>query len=149
MSSFNTDTCKIPMLIIPQKPLILQELIFKIPSMVFCQFETVPSKIKTEAPLFSSTSVTLIPHIEFLSDQLPAVQLKLIMGLDIPDCPPKCPTPRMAVIRVTDMVLMINQTKVPVGKLHTVDVPDMPGVIADQSHIKRIFHNHREIIPVD
>jgi len=84
-----------------------------------------------------------------LIDLLPAVQLKLIMGLDIPDCPPKCPAPGMAVIWMADMVLMINQTKVPVGKLHTVDVPDMPGVIADQSHIKRICYNHREIIPVD
>ncbi len=84
-----------------------------------------------------------------LIDWLPAVQLKLIMRLDIPDCPPKCPAPGMAVIRVIDMMLMIDQTKVPVGKLHIVDVPDMPGVIANQSHIVGICHNHREIVPVD
>ena len=33
------------------------------------------------------------------------------MRLDIPDCPPKYPAPGMAVIRVTDMILMIDQTK--------------------------------------
>jgi len=38
------------------------------------------------------------------------------MGLEIPDCPPKCPTPGMAVIEVADMMLMIDQTKVPIGK---------------------------------
>lgn len=84
-----------------------------------------------------------------LIDWLPTVQLKLIMGLDIPDCPPKCPTPGMAVIRVIDMMFMIDQTNVLVGKLYIVDVPNMPGVIADQSHIIRICHNHREIFPVD
>jgi len=84
-----------------------------------------------------------------LIDWLPAVQLKLIMKLDIPDCPPKCPTPGMAVIRMTDMMLMIDQTKVPIGKLHIMDIPDMQDVIADQSHIIGIRHNHREILPVD
>ena len=71
------------------------------------------------------------------------------MRLDIPDRPPKCPAPGMAVIRVIDVMLMIDQTKVPVGKLHIVDVPDMPGVIANQSHIVGICQNHREILPVD
>lgn len=84
-----------------------------------------------------------------LIDWLPAVQLKLIMGLDIPDCPPKCPAPGMAVIWMADMMFMIDQTKVPVGKLHIMDVPDMPGVVADQSHIVGICHNHCEILPVD
>ncbi len=84
-----------------------------------------------------------------LIDWLPAVHLIMIMGLDIPDCPPKCPASGMAVIRVTDMMLMIDQTKVPVGKLHIVDAPDMPSVIADQSHIIGIRHDHREIFPVD
>ena len=50
------------------------------------------------------------------------------MGLDIPDRPPKCSTPRMAVIRVIDMVLMIDQTKVPILQLHIVDIPDMPSM---------------------
>lgn len=84
-----------------------------------------------------------------LKDWLPAVQLKLIMRLDISDRPPKCPAPGMAVIRVIDMMLMIDQTKVLIGKLHIVDVPDMPGVVADQSHIIGICHNHRKIFPVD
>lgn len=84
-----------------------------------------------------------------LIDWLPTVQLKLIMGLDISDRPPKCPTLGMVVIRVADMVLMIDQTKVPVGKLHIVNIPDMTSAIADQSHIISICHNHREIFPVD
>lgn len=84
-----------------------------------------------------------------LIDLLPAVQLKLIMGLDIPDCPPKCPAPGMAMIRMIDMMLMIDQTKVPFNKLHIMDVPDMPGVVADQSHIVGICHNHREIFLID
>ncbi len=84
-----------------------------------------------------------------LIDWPPAVQLKLIMGLDISDRLSKCPAPGMAVIRVIDVMLMIDQAKVPVGKLHIVDVPDMPGVVADQSHIVGICHNHREILPVD
>jgi len=71
------------------------------------------------------------------------------MGLDIPDCPPKCPAPGMAVIRMVDMMLMIDQTKVPILQLHTVDIPDMPGIVADQSHIICIRHDHRKIIPVD
>mgnify|MGYP000812295294 CR=1 FL=1 len=53
-----------------------------------------------------------------LIDWLSAVQLKLIMKLDIPDFPPKCPTLGMAVIGGADVVLMIDQTKIPVGKLH-------------------------------
>lgn len=52
-------------------------------------------------------------------------------------------------IGVIDMVLMIDQTKIPIRVLHIVDVPDMPGVVADQSHIMGICHNHREIFPVD
>ncbi len=84
-----------------------------------------------------------------LIDWLPAVHLKLIMRLDIPDCPPKCSAPGVAVIGVIDMVLMIDQTKIPIRELHIVDVPDMPGVVADQSHIMGICHNHREIFPVD
>ena len=71
------------------------------------------------------------------------------MGLDIPDCPPKCPAPGMAVIRMVDMMLMIDQTKVPILQLHTVDIPDMPGIVANQSHIIGIRYNHRKIIPVD
>jgi len=73
-----------------------------------------------------------------LIDWLPAVQLKLIMGLDISDRPPKCPTLGMVVIRVADMVLMIDQTKVPVGNLHIVNIPDMTSIIADQSHIEGV-----------
>ena len=71
------------------------------------------------------------------------------MGLNIPDRPPKCPTPGMAVIRMVDMMLMINQTKIPILQLHTVDIPDMPGIVANQSHIIGIRYNHRKIIPVD
>ena len=71
------------------------------------------------------------------------------MGLNIPDCPPKCPAPGMSVIGVTDFVLMIYQTKVSILLLHTVDIPDMPGIVADQSHIICIRHNHRKIISVD
>lgn len=71
------------------------------------------------------------------------------MGLDIPDRPPKCPTPEMAVIRMVDMMLMIDQTKVPIPQFHTVDIPDMPGIVADQSHIICIRHDHCKIIPVD
>lgn len=64
-------------------------------------------------------------------------------------CPPKCPTPGIAVIGVADMMLMIDQTKVPIGKLHIMDVPNMPGVIADQCHIIGIRHDHHKILPVD
>ena len=71
------------------------------------------------------------------------------MGLDIPDCPPKCPAPGMAVIGVIDFVLMIDQTKIPILQLNSVDVPDMPGVVADQFYIKSVRHNHRKILPVD
>ena len=53
------------------------------------------------------------------------------MGLDIPDCLPKCSAPGMAVIRVIDMMLMIDQTEVPILQLNIMDVPDMPGVVAD------------------
>lgn len=70
------------------------------------------------------------------------------MGLNIPDRPPKCPTPGMAVIRMVDMMLMINQTKIPILQLHTADIPDMPGIIADQRHIIGIRYNHRKILPV-
>ena len=71
------------------------------------------------------------------------------MGLNIPDRPPKCPTPGMAVIRMVDLMLMINQTKIPILQLHTVDIPDMPGIVADQGHITGIRHNHRKILSVD
>ena len=71
------------------------------------------------------------------------------MGLDIPDRPPKCPTPEMAVIRMIDMMLMIDQTKIPIFQLHVMDVPDVPGIVADQCYIICIRHNHREIFPVD
>ena len=71
------------------------------------------------------------------------------MGLDIPDCPPKCPAPGMAVIGVTDLMLVIYQTKVPVFQLHIVNVPDVLCVIADQSHVIGIRNDHREIFPVD
>lgn len=71
------------------------------------------------------------------------------MGFDIPDCPPKCPAPGMAVIRMIDMMLMIDQTQIPISKLHIMDIPDMPGVVADQRHIIGIRYNHREIFPVD
>ena len=71
------------------------------------------------------------------------------MGLDIPDRLPKCPTQGMAVIWVTDFMLMIDQTEVPILQLNIMDVPDMSGVVADQSHIICICHNHRKIIPVD
>lgn len=70
------------------------------------------------------------------------------MGLDIPDCPPKCPTPGMAVIWVTDFMLMIDQTKIPILQLHTVNVPNMPGIVADQGHIVGIRHNYREVFPI-
>ena len=63
------------------------------------------------------------------------------MGLDIPDCPPKCPAPGMAVIGVADLMLVIYQTKVPVFQLYIVDIPDMLCVIADQSHIVGICNN--------
>ena len=70
------------------------------------------------------------------------------MGLDIPDCPPKCAASGVAVIGVTDFMLVIDQTKVPVLQLYIVDIPDMPGVVADQCHIIGIRHDHREILPV-
>lgn len=71
------------------------------------------------------------------------------MGLNIPDRPPKCPTPVMAMVRMINMVLMIDQTKIPILQLHIVDVSNMPGVIADQCYIIGICHNHRKILPVD
>ena len=71
------------------------------------------------------------------------------MGLDIPDCSPKCPTSGMTVIRMTDFMFMIDQTKVPIAKLHIMDIPNMPGIVADQGHITGIRHNHRKILSVD
>jgi len=55
----------------------------------------------------------------------------------------------MAVIGVTDFVLMIYQTKVPIFQFNIMDVPDVPGVVTDQCYIKGIRHNQRKIIPVD
>jgi hypothetical protein len=55
----------------------------------------------------------------------------------------------MAVIWVTDFVLMIDQTKIPIFQLHVMDVPDVPGIVADQGYIICIRHNHRKILPVD
>lgn len=46
-------------------------------------------------------------------------------------------------------MLMIDQTKIPILQFHTVDVPNMPGVIADQCHIIGIRHDYREIFPAD
>ena len=43
----------------------------------------------------------------------------------------------------------MDQTKVPVGNLRIVNISDMMSIIADQSHIIGICHNHREIFPVD
>lgn len=71
------------------------------------------------------------------------------MGLDIPDCPPKCPTTGMAMIGVSDLMLVIYQTKVPVFQLYIVDIPDILCVIADQSHIVGIRNDHCKILPVD
>ena len=71
------------------------------------------------------------------------------MRFDIPDRLPKCSAPGMTVIGVTDFVLMIDQTKIPILQLNIMDVPDMPGVVADQRYIKSIRHNHRKILPVD
>ena len=70
------------------------------------------------------------------------------MGLDIPDRLPKCSAPGMAVIGVIDFVLMIDQTKIPILQLNIMDVPDMPGVIADQGHVIGICNDHRKIFPV-
>ena len=70
------------------------------------------------------------------------------MRLDIPDRLPKCSTPGVAVIGVIDFMLVIDQTKVSARQLHIMDIPDMPGVVADKSHIKGICHNHRKILPV-
>ena len=71
------------------------------------------------------------------------------MGFDIPDCPPKCPAPGMAVIGVTDLMLVIHQTKVPVFQLYIVDIPDVLCVIANQSHVIGIRNDYCEILPVD
>lgn len=84
-----------------------------------------------------------------LIDWLSVVYLKLIMGLDIPDRSPKCPTPGMTVIGVTDVMLVIYQTKIPVFQLHIMDVPDVLCVIADKCHIIGIRNDHSEIFPVD
>lgn len=70
------------------------------------------------------------------------------MRLDIPDRLPKCSTPGMAVIGVTYFVLMIDHTKVPIFQLNIMDVPDMPGILANQGHIIGILYNHRKILPV-
>lgn len=70
------------------------------------------------------------------------------MRLDIFDCLPQRSASGVAVIGVIDFMLVIDQTKVPVRQLHIMDIPDMPGVVADQSHIIRICHNHRKILPV-
>lgn len=70
------------------------------------------------------------------------------MGLDIPDRLPKCTASGVAVIRVADFMLVIDQAKVPVLQLHIVDIPNMPGVVADQGHVIGICNDHREIIPV-
>lgn len=83
-----------------------------------------------------------------LIDELSAVQLKLIMRLDIFDCLPQRSASGVAVIEMSDFILVIDQTKVPVRQLHIVDIPDIPGVIADQSHIIDIRHDHCEILPV-
>ena len=79
-------------------------------------------------------------------DGLSAVQLKSIMRLDIFDCLPQRSASGVAVIGMIDFMLMIDQTKVLVRQLHIVDIPYMPGVIADQSHIIGIRHDHREIL---
>lgn len=81
-------------------------------------------------------------------DGLSAVQVKSIMRLDIFDCLPQRSASGVAMIRMVDFMLMIDQTKVPVRQLHIVDIPDMPGIIADQSHIIGIRNDHREILPV-
>lgn len=70
------------------------------------------------------------------------------MGLDIPDRPPKCAASGVAVIRMVDFMLVIDQTKVPVRQLHIMDIPDMTGIVADQGHIISIRNDHREILPV-
>ena len=70
------------------------------------------------------------------------------MGLDIPERPPKCAASGVAVIRMADFMFVIDQTKIPVLHLHIVDIPDMPGVVADQSHIIGICNDYREILSV-
>jgi len=82
-------------------------------------------------------------------DGLSAVQLKSIMRLDIFDCLPQPSASGVAMIRMIDFMLMIDQTKVPILQLHIVDIPDMPGIVADQRHIIAIRNDHREILPVD
>ena len=57
------------------------------------------------------------------------------MGFDIPDRPPKCPAPGVAVIGLADFMLVVDQTKVSVLQLHVPNVPDVLCVIADQSHV--------------
>ena len=71
------------------------------------------------------------------------------MGLDIPDRPPKCPAPGMAVIRMIDFVLVIYQTKVPVLQLHIPNVPNVLCVVTDQRHVVGIRNNDSEVISVD
>lgn len=70
------------------------------------------------------------------------------MRLDIFDCLPQRSASGVAVIRMIDFMLVIDQTKIPARQLHIMDIPDMPGVIANQSHIIGVRHNHREILPV-
>lgn len=71
------------------------------------------------------------------------------MGLDIPDHPPKCPAPGMAVIRMTNFMFVIDQANIPILKLNVPGVPDMLCVITDQSHVIGIRNDHREILLVD
>lgn len=47
-----------------------------------------------------------------------------------------------------DFMLVIDQTKVPVRQLHVPNIPDVFCVVADQSHIVGICHDHREILPI-
>ena len=71
------------------------------------------------------------------------------MGLDIPDCPPKCPASGMAVIRMIDFVLVIDQANIMILQLHITDIPDMLCVIADQCHVVCIRNDHCEVFSVD
>ena len=71
------------------------------------------------------------------------------MGFDIPDRPPKCAASGVAVIGVTDFMLVVDQTKVSIRQFHIVDIPDMPRIVANQGHIIGIRHNHREILPIN
>ena len=81
-------------------------------------------------------------------DGLSAVQLKLIMRLDIFDCLSQRSASGVAVIGMIDFMLVIDQTKVPVRQLHVPNIPDVFRVVADQSHIIGIRHDHCEILPI-